>query len=101
MAEAGRALGQGRLDDAERVLAQVLAADPGLADAQYLYGVTNLMGGQAAKAADWLRKAVAQRPADANMQTYLGCALHDAGAFDEALAHLRRKPSPATTSARH
>ena len=90
MAEAGKALGQGKLDDAERALKQVLAADPGLADAQYLYGVTCLMGGQPAKAADWLRKAVAQRPADANMQTYLGCALHDAGAFDEALIHLRR-----------
>ena len=90
MAEAGRALGQGRLDDAERALTQVLTANPMLADAQYLYGVTCLMGGQAAKAADWLRKAVAQRPADADMQTYLGCALHDAGAFDEALIHLRR-----------
>jgi len=90
MAEAGKALGQGKLDDAERALKQVLAADPGLADAQYLYGVTCLMGGQPAKAADWLRKAIAQRPADANMQTYLGCALHDAGAFDEALIHLRR-----------
>jgi Tfp pilus assembly protein PilF len=90
MAEAGKALGQGRLDDAERALKQVLAADPGLADAQYLYGVTCLMGGQPAKAADWLRKAVAQRPTDANMQTYLGCALHDTGAFDEALIHLRR-----------
>jgi len=90
MAEAGRALGQGRLDHAERALTQVLAAHPTLADAQYLYGVACLMGGHAGKAADWLRKAVAQRPADANMRTYLGCALHDAGALDEALVHLRR-----------
>jgi tetratricopeptide (TPR) repeat protein len=90
LSEAGKALSQGRLDDAERALTQVLAANPALADAQYLYGVTCLMDGQAAKAADWLRKAVAQRPGDANMQTYLGCALHDAGAFDEALIHLRR-----------
>ena len=90
MAEAGKALGQGKLDDAERALTQALAANPALADAQYLYGVTRLMRGQAAVAADWLRKAVEQRPADANMQTYLGCALHDAGAFDDALVHLRR-----------
>jgi tetratricopeptide (TPR) repeat protein len=89
MAEAGRALGQGRLDHAERALTQVLAANPALADAQYLYGVACLMGGHAAQAADWLRKAVAQRPTDANMRTYLGCALHDAGALDEALVHLR------------
>jgi len=90
LSDAGNALSQGRLEDAERALTQVLAANPVLVDAQYLYGVTCLMNGQAAKAADWLRKAVAQRPADANMQTYLGCALHDAGAFDEALIHLRR-----------
>ena len=90
MAEAGNALRQSRLDDAERALTQVLAANPVLADAQYLYGVTCLMGSQAATAAEWLRKAVAQRPTDADMQTYLGCALHDAGAFDEALIHLRR-----------
>jgi tetratricopeptide (TPR) repeat protein len=90
MAEAGKALGQGRLEYAERALTQVLAANPMLVDAQYLYGVTCLMNDQAAKAADWLRKAVAQRPTDANMQTYLGCALHDAGALDEALIHLRR-----------
>ena len=90
MAEAAKALGQGRFDDAECALTQVLAANPMLADAQYLYGVTCLMGGQAAKAADWLRKAVAQRPTDADMQMYLGCALHDAGAFDEALIHLGR-----------
>jgi tetratricopeptide (TPR) repeat protein len=90
LTEAGEALGQGRLDDAERALTQMLATNPTLAEAQYLYGITCLMGGQAAKAADWLRKAVAQRPDDANMQTYLGCALHDAGALDEALIHLRR-----------
>ncbi|MBB5359765.1 tetratricopeptide (TPR) repeat protein [Rhodanobacter sp. ANJX3] len=90
MAEAGRALGQGKLDDAERLLKQALAANPVLADARYLYGITCLMRGQAVEAVDWLRKAVEQRPADANMRTYLGCALHDAGAFDEALIHLRR-----------
>lgn len=90
MAEAGRALGQGRLDDAERALTQVLAANPVLAEARYLYGVNCLMRGQPAQAADWLRKAVAQRPADANMRSYFGCALHDAGVFEEALTHLRR-----------
>ena len=90
VAEAGRALSQGQLDHAERLLTQALAANPTLADAQYLYGVTCLMRGQPGKGANWLRKAVAQRPGDAGMQTYLGCALHDAGAFEEALIHLRR-----------
>ncbi|MBD8874194.1 sulfotransferase [Rhodanobacter sp. DHB23] len=101
LAEAGTALSQGKLPAAERALLQALAADPGLADAQFLYGVTCLMGGHAAKAAGFLRKAVAQRPGDANMQTYLGCALHDAGALDEALTHLRRACELAPRQAKH
>ena len=90
LADAGAALNQRQTDLAERALTQVLADHPGLADAQFLYGVCCLMGGRAAQAADWLRKAVAQRPTDANVRTYLGCALHDAGMLDDALIHLRR-----------
>ena len=89
LADASKALTEGKRDLAEQALRRVLAETPNLAEAQYLYGVTCLMGGQPAKAADLLRHAVAQRPGDANMQTYLGCALHDAGAFDEASIHLR------------
>lgn len=90
LADAGAALNQKQPDLAERVLVQVLAVEPGLADAQFLYGLACLMRGDNARAADFLHKAAAQRPADANMQMYLGCALHDAGALDEALNHLRR-----------
>ncbi|GAB3780228.1 sulfotransferase [Dyella agri] len=90
MTEAGKALNQGRFDLAERALTQVLSSNPGLADAQFLYGLTCLMGGDAAKAVGFLRKAVAQRPTDANMLMYLGCALHDAGAPGEALDRLHR-----------
>ncbi|MBD8882391.1 sulfotransferase [Rhodanobacter sp. 7MK24] len=90
LVDAGKALSQGKLDLAEHALSQVLAIDPELANAQFLYGVACLMGGKAAKAIGFLRRAVAQRPADANMQMYLGCALHDAGMLDEALSYLRR-----------
>lgn len=90
LADASAALSHGKLPLAERALLQALAANPELADAQFLYGVTCLMGGHAVKAAGFLRKAVAQRPADASMRVYLGCALHDAGMLDEALAHLHR-----------
>ena len=90
LAEASTALSHGKLPVAERALLQVLAVNPGLADAQFLYGVTCLMGGDAVKATGFLRKAAAQRPADANMRVYLGCALHDAGMLDEALVHLHR-----------
>ncbi|MEW9572041.1 sulfotransferase [Rhodanobacter sp. Si-c] len=90
LADAGAALNQRQPDLAERLLAQVLAAEPDLFDAQFLYGLACLMRGDSARAAGFLRKAAGQRPGDANIQMYLGCALQDAGVPDEALVHLRR-----------
>ena len=90
LADAGAALNHRQPDLAERLLAQVLAAEPNLADAQFLYGLACLMRGDSAKAIDFLRKAAGQRPGDANIQMYLGCALQDAGVPDEALIHLQR-----------
>jgi Flp pilus assembly protein TadD len=89
LADAGRALNQRQPDLAEQVLVQVLAVEPDLADAQFLYGLACLMRGDSTKATDLLRKAAEQRPRDASIQMYLGCALHDAGVSDEALVHLR------------
>jgi tetratricopeptide (TPR) repeat protein len=89
LADAGRALNQRQPDLAEQVLVQILAVEPDLADAQFLYGLACLMRGDSTKAADLLRKAAEQRPRDASIQMYLGCALHDAGVSDEALVHLR------------
>lgn len=63
--------------------------EPGLADAQFLYGLACLMRGESDKAAGLLRSVAGQRPRDAIVQMYLGCALHDAGVPDEALIHLR------------
>lgn len=90
LADAGAALNMRQPELAERALVQLLAVEPELADAQFLYGLACLMLGNGVKATGFLRKAAAQRPADANMQMYLGCALHDAGALDEALDHLHR-----------
>jgi Flp pilus assembly protein TadD len=90
LAQASNALARGKFDLARQVLSQILAGNPGLVDAQSLYGIACLMGGDAIQATSFLRKAASQRPADANMQMYLGCALHDAGELDEALVHLRR-----------
>lgn len=90
LADAGRALNQGRSDLAEQVLQRVLAEAPALVDAQVLYGITCLMRGDSAKATVFLRKAAQQRPADAAIQMSLGGALHDSGATEEALIHLRR-----------
>ena len=98
LADAGAALNQKQPDLAERVLVKVLAVEPGLADAQFLYGLACLMRGDNARAVDFLHKAAAQRPADANMQMYLGCALHDTGALEEALQHLHRLPARGSVS---
>jgi Flp pilus assembly protein TadD len=87
--DAGRALNQRRPDLAEPSSLQLLAATPGLTEAQ-LCGIACLMRGNGAKAADFLRKVALQRPHDATIQMHLGCALHDAGALEEALVHLRR-----------
>lgn len=90
LAEAGKALSQEKFDLAERALTQILTKAPGHAHAQFLYGITCLMSGDATKAIGFLRQAAARHPTNANMEMYLGCALHDAGALDEALSHLRR-----------
>ena len=90
IAEAGTALAQGRLDDAERALTSVLAMAPESVDAMFLLGIACLMRGDGARAVELLREAASRRPGDANIQMNLGSALHDTGAVDEALACLRR-----------
>lgn len=90
LAEAGKALNQGRPDLAEQGLRRVLAEAPTLVDAQLLYGIACLMRGDSVQATEFLRKAAQQRPNDATIQMSLGSALHDSGATHEALHHLRR-----------
>ncbi|MEW9624362.1 tetratricopeptide repeat-containing sulfotransferase family protein [Rhodanobacter geophilus] len=90
LAEAGTALSQRRPDDAERALTSLLALAPDNVDARYLLGIACLMRGDSAQAVGFLRAAAHQRPGDANIQTNLGSALHDAGAVEEALVCLRR-----------
>jgi Flp pilus assembly protein TadD len=90
LADAGKALNQGRPDLAEQTLQRVLAEAPTLVNAQVLYGIACLMRGDSVKATEFLRKAALQRPDDAAIQMSLGSALHDSGATEEALTHLRR-----------
>ena len=52
----------GRLDEAERGYAQVLAASPGNADALHLDGVIALQRGDAARAARQIASALARNP---------------------------------------
>ncbi|WP_329741884.1 tetratricopeptide repeat-containing sulfotransferase family protein [Dyella sp. A6] len=90
LAEAGKALSQGQVQQARQTLRQVLAGAPGHPNAQFLYGVASLMAGDGAEALRFLRKAASQSTNDATIQMYLGMALHDTGATVEALACLRR-----------
>lgn len=90
LSEAGKALSQGRADLAEQPLKRVLAESPGFANAQFLYGIACQMRGDSITAAEYLRKAVKQRPDDPNILTNLGGALYDAGATEEAFTYLRR-----------
>jgi tetratricopeptide (TPR) repeat protein len=90
LADAGKALNQGRPDLAEKTLQQVLAEVPTLVNAQVLYGIACLMRGDSVKATEFLRKAAQKRPDDATIRMSLGSALHDSGAVEEGLTHLRR-----------
>lgn len=88
--KAAKALNQRQPELAERALTQILTTVPELVDAQLLFGLACLMRGDSAKATDFLQKAAKQRPDDATVCMYLGCALHESGALGEALIHLRR-----------
>jgi Tfp pilus assembly protein PilF len=90
LSDAGKALSQGRPDLAEPPLKRVLAEDPDLANAQYLYGITCQMLGNSHTAIKYLRKAAEQRPDDPGTLTALGGALYDSGVTEEGFTCLRR-----------
>ncbi|MGC1549356.1 MAG: sulfotransferase [Rhodanobacter sp.] len=101
LSEAGMALSQGRPDLAEHPLKRVLAEAPGLANAQFLYGIACQMRGDNITAAEYMRKAAKQRPDDPNILTNLGGALYDSGATEEAFVCLRRATELAPAQASH
>ncbi|RDS83303.1 tetratricopeptide repeat-containing sulfotransferase family protein [Dyella psychrodurans] len=100
LGEAAKALSQGQPDLAKQPLKRVLTEAPGLANAQFLYGIACQMLGDSNTAAEYMRKAAKQRPDDPNILTNLGGALYDSGATEEAFVHLRRatKLAPAQPS---
>ncbi|HEY6545110.1 MAG TPA: tetratricopeptide repeat protein, partial [Dokdonella sp.] len=87
---AAQALEAGRVDEAERELAPVLAAFPDHPEVLRLHaGMRNLRGdhGGAITAAS---RGVALRPDDPLQHNTLGTVLAEAGQYDEAIASLRR-----------
>jgi len=79
----------GRLDDAERVYRQVIAAEPRHSDALHLLGVVALQRGNRTQAVELIAKAVAIDPANVAALGNLGMAYHALNRADEAESALR------------
>ena len=90
LAEASRALGSGRIEDAERALTGVLALAPDHGEAHRMLGIACMMRGEPAKAVEHLRHALTLAPDNAVLHTNLGTALYECGETDAALAALQR-----------
>jgi tetratricopeptide (TPR) repeat protein len=80
----------GRLDEAERLYRQVVAADPQHARATHYLGVIAGQRGRVDLAAEMIGRAVRMEPSDAEAHNNLGAALRDLGRVDEAVACYRQ-----------
>ncbi|MBF0130983.1 MAG: tetratricopeptide repeat protein [Magnetococcales bacterium] len=81
---------QGRLDEAETIVRNVLQTSPNHADALHLLGVIAYQRGQWGEAVSWISKAVAQRPGFVEAYNNLGLAYHALGRWPEAAESYRR-----------
>lgn len=79
-----------RLDEADRALADLLARNPGLPQAEALLGELRLAQGRAAEAAELLRRAAGWTPGDAAVWMALGRAELESGQPGQAQAAFRR-----------
>ncbi len=77
---------QGRLAEAAAGYREVLAREPGNADALHLLGIATAALGRPQDAAQLIASAVRLRPADAVMHANLARALSDSGRHEEAVA---------------
>ncbi len=84
------ALESGRVDEAEREIAPVVARFPRQPEVLRLFASVESLRGRNDMAILAMRRAVEQRPRDALYQNTLGTILADAGAYDEAITALRR-----------
>jgi predicted O-linked N-acetylglucosamine transferase (SPINDLY family) len=80
----------GRLDEAAKLYAQVLASAPGQFDAMHLLGVVALQRGDLPEAEKLITQALAVKPKDPNALNNLGTALMRGNRFDEARAQFER-----------
>lgn len=80
----------GRLEEAEEIYRQILAAEPSNADALHLLGVIAHQVGQNDAALDLIRQAIALRPNFPEAYTNLGGILNGKGQWAEAIAAYRQ-----------
>lgn len=88
--EAVRHHGSGRLDDAERLLRQILAVEPRHAGSLNLRGVIAYQSGNADRAFELISASLAINPMAGAAQSNLGNLLLAQGRFEEAAARYRR-----------
>jgi tetratricopeptide (TPR) repeat protein len=79
----------GRLDEARGLYEQVLAAEPGHADALHLLGYLWFQRGDVQRALDLIGRAIALKPADAGFRYNRALILQQARRLDEAAADFR------------
>ncbi len=80
----------GRLQDAEPIYREILARQPGHADALHLLGVIAYQVGRLDTAVELMRQAIALKPRLPEAYNNLGAALKDTGQLDEAIAACRQ-----------
>jgi Flp pilus assembly protein TadD/SAM-dependent methyltransferase len=89
MAEAARLFDQGRLEQAALLCREVLEADPGDPDALYLLGRVALKNGQAAAAAELIRRAILGEDRRPAYHFHLALALQTMGDLAGAVTSYR------------
>lgn len=90
LARARASLGAGNLDDAERACTACAQIAPHLAELHYLRGMIALRRGNPEAALPLLQGAAAVNDTAPAFQAALGTALHDLGAHERAIEHLKR-----------
>jgi tetratricopeptide (TPR) repeat protein len=80
---------QGRLDEAEALYQQLLAADPGHAEALHMLGVLAHQRGRPPQAVELMTRALALQPDNVPCQLNLAEAYRATGDLDRASAHCR------------
>lgn len=90
LAEGGRQLQAGRLDQAERILGEALSIAPQDPDANHLMGLVYHQAGRSDLAAPLLERAVKAAPKAAIIRVNLGVALEAIDRGDNAIRHYRK-----------